>query len=366
MDELELLRHFRSEALAPDETTVARVRAALLDRVAVEESQSADWDDHRLPQVRRARRWPAPLTATVVVAAAVAVVLTTLPPNGAHRAAAAELSRLAAVAVEQPFSGLGPGEYYYLREEGHDPQVRVAENQDGYTALFHLTREYWVAADGSGRLVTIPGEVIWPSSRDRERWEADGSTPFDGPSDLTYGPGELVADESDARSLATLPEGYDFDTLPHDPEALHEVISQAAAEREAKATRTSSQAPTPILTFTVCVELLHTPLTPPDSRASLFKAMGYIPGITVVAEKTIPEMGTGTAVFIEAKWGEVRVRQEFLVDPETSLLLGYRETQLDRAWWVDAAPPFVATAMRYSTPRIVESVTERPKDVAIS
>lgn len=204
-----------------------------------------------------------------------------------------------------------------------------------------------------------PGELAWPSRRDKARGEADGSAlKLVGPSDQTYGLGELVGSQYPGGAFATLPEGYDFQTLPRDPLALYEAISIAAAVRESTDPGEPVE-PTPLGVFGLSIQLLRTPLTPPDIRRALFEAMAYIPGNTVVPEKTIPGIGTGAAVFHDTQWGNVRVRIEFLVDPESSELLGYRETRLDRGYWTGADPPFVTTSIRYSRPDVVDSTSER-------
>jgi hypothetical protein len=302
---------------------------------------------------RTLRRWKGPGSAVAVAAAvAVALALPTLLPRDGSQAVAAELRRFAAVAAEQPAPPpLAPGQYYYLREQG------LGHVTGSYTALYPFVREYWIRNDGWGRFVETPGALRWPGPLDKARWEAEGSPQLVGPSDRMR---QLARPELDGLDFATLPAGYDFETLPREPRALYEVVSTAAAESEPMAPGAAPPDPTPLGTFGLSFELLHTPLTPPEIRSALFEAMAYIPGITVVREKTIPDIGTGAAVFVESHWGEVRVRYEFLVDPETSELLGYQTTQLDRAEWIDADPPFVIYRYGYVSRDVVDSTSQRP------
>jgi hypothetical protein len=355
VNEIELLQSFREDVPDPDGATVRAARAVLMERIEGYRGRG-----RRSGRSSR-RRIALGLAAAAAAIVAVALVLTILVPRGGSSAAAADLRRFAVVAERQPApQPLGQGEYYYLTEEGRDRIIVVSEDHGAYAAGFSLVREYWIGPDGSGRLLDTPGELVWPSARDKTRGEADGgAAKLVGSSDQTYAPGQLVGSEYPGGAFATLPEGYDFQTLPRDTEALYEVIQAAAAARESTDAGEAVQ-PTPSGTFGLFIQLLRNPLTPPDVRSALYKALAYIPGITVVPERTIPDIGTGAAVFHESQWGKARVRMEFLVDPATSEVLGYQETQLDRAYWTDADPPFVTTSIAYATPRVVDSITERP------
>lgn len=352
--ELEALRRFRREVPAPNEEEIARARAVLDSKMLGPRTTTKLGALATIDRPRRRLRWA---LAGVAAAVAVALALPTLLPRGT-RQAAAELRQLAAVAGEQPnLAPLGPGQYYYLKEQGLERMVVVARS-GAYTAQYPLVREYWIGADGSGRLVDTPGDLTWPSRRDKSRAEADGSASGPvGPSDQTFGPGELVGPDLDGGILGTLPPGYSFDALPRDPKALYDAISAAAGEREGNGRSAEASS---LGTFGLFIELLRTPLTPRDIRPALFEAMAHISGITVVDEQTIVGIGTGSAVSVDTHWGNVRVRLEFLVDPTTSELLGYRETQLDRGYWTDADPPFVLTSISYATPEVVESTAQRP------
>jgi hypothetical protein len=357
MNEIELLWRFREGVPDPDEATERAARAILMERIEAPRGRP------RLRGPVPGRRIALGLTATTAALVVVTLVVSILLPRGGTSAAAGELRRFASVAAQQPApEPLGTGQYYYLQIEGIESFTGVFLRNGGsvaYTVLIPTLREYWVGRDGSGRLVDTPGKRIWPSPRDKARWEAEGGMPITDGSDQTYGPGQLVGSELDGGEFAALPGGYDFQTLPRAPKALYEAIRSAAGEREPRAPGELPH-PRPLGTFALCIELLHTPLTPPDVRAALFEAMTYIPGITVVPQKTIQGIGTGAAVFVEVIMGEVRIRHEYLVDPTTSELLGYQETQLDRAWWIDVDPPFVTTSIAYSKPEVVDSTTERP------
>lgn len=352
--ELEALRRFRREVPAPTEEEIARARAALQTKMLGPRTTTKLDAQATIGRPRRHLGWA---LAGVAAAVAVLLALPTILPRGT-RQAAAELRQLAAVArAESSSVPLGPGQYYYLKEEGLDRFV-VVTHGGAYTAQYPLVREYWIGADGSGRLVDSPGEVTWPSPRDKTRAEADRSAlRLVGPSDQTFGPGELVGPGLDGGVLGTLPPGYSFDALPRDPKALYEAISAAAAERGGNGRSAEAFY---LGTFGLFIELLRTPLTPRDIRPALFEAMAHIPGITVVHEQTIADMGTGSAVSVDTHWGNVRVRLEFLVDRTTSELLGYRETQLDRGYWTDADLPFVMTSISYATPEVVESTAGPP------
>lgn len=356
MNEIELLQRLRQDVPDPDEATLQAARSALMERI------ESPFRSVSRPQRPSRRRMVLALTAATAAVVSVGLILSILLPRGGTSAAAAELRRFAAVAAQQPGpEPLGPGRYFYLTEEGRTQFTDISSRSTAYSVQIPIVREYWIREDGWGRSVeTQAGEFIWPGPRDKARWEAQGSLPLYGPSDSR---GQLVRGELDGSDLGTLPPGYDFETLPREPKALYEVISVAAAESEPRTPGIAPSDPTPVGTTGFIFELLHTPLTPSDVRAALFEAAAYIPGITVVRDKTIPGMGTGGAVILESSYccrGEIRVRREFLIDPETSYLLGYQETLLDRPYWFDADPPFVTHSMAYAPPRIVDSIAERP------
>ncbi len=356
MNEIELLKRFREEVPEPDHATGQAVRTALMARIEAPRDRVGP------------RQWPSRrritlgLTAASAAVATIALLLPIVLPRGATSAAAAELRRFAAVAAQQPApQPLGPGQYYYLKQEGRDRIIVVSEDHGAYTALYPRVREYWVGADGSGRLLETTGNLIWPTPRDRARGEADGGAlKLVGPSDLTYGVGELVSPELHGGELGTLPAGYSFESLPRQPKELHETIRAAVAESKSAGPSPEAVA---LGTFGLSIRLLYAPLTPPDLRAALFESMAFIPGITVIPEKPIPGIGTGAAVFIETDPGQVRIRLEYLVDPATTELLGYQETQLDRAYWTGVDPPFVFTRVAYARPEVVGSTSERPAQV---
>jgi hypothetical protein len=355
LNEIELLQRFRAEVPEPDAGTVLAARSALMERIEAPE-RSLGLRERPSP-----RRLVLGVTAVTAAVLAVAVVLSIVVPRGGTSAAAAELQRFAAMAATQPGPApLGPGEYYYLRQEGWNQFTDVSTKTGAYSVWIPIVREYWLGPDGSGRLVERHvGELIWPGPRDEARWEAQGSRRLYGPSDQRYGPGELVGPELDGGELGTLPSGYSFETLPRDPQALYEAIRIASAERH----RLPTGEPTPLGTFSLLSELLSTPLTPPDMRAALLAAMTFVPDIEVDPQKTIPGMGTGAAIFLETSYccrGEIRVRWEYLVDPATSEFLGFRETLLDRPWWIDADPPMVTRSMAYAPAAVVDCITQRP------
>jgi hypothetical protein len=300
------------------------------------------------------------LTAATAAVIALAVLLPIVLPRGGSRAAAAELRRFATIAARQRAQPLGASQYYYLKEVGRERITLVSMPHGSYSVFNQVEYEYWVREDGSGRFVYTPGKLSWPGPRDRARWEAEGSPRLFGPGDQVYGPGELIGPEPDGSgAFAALPAGYEFESLPRDPQDLYEVIREASGEWEPRAPGEPPH-PSDVGAFGLSVELLHTPFTPSDVRSALFEAMAYIPGITVVSETSIPGIGTGAAVSHDANWGDVRVRILYLIDPLTAEILGEQLTLLDRAEWIDADPPFVMDWTAYGRPVIVDSTSERP------
>jgi hypothetical protein len=234
MNELELIRRFRSEVPYPDAATTARARAALL------------------PGRRRLarRRWPFALAATTAAAAVLAIVL--LQSSAPQSAAAAMLERAARTAAGRPPAAAPrAGQFVYTKSRSLNESVSVANGRATYDFV-RQTREAWIGTDGSGRLRETSG-----SDHSDERFRAGG---------LYF---------------------LDLSKLPTDAGALKKVIEQRKIE---------GGPPGDAETFVIVGDLLRENYASPQLRAALFRVAAGLPKVELVGDVKDEAGRTGTAV----------------------------------------------------------------------
>src|SRR4051812_48744716 len=161
MRELDLIRSFRADVPGPSAAATAHADRA--------------W--RGTGRRRRVARWAPRLAAGAAAAVAAAAFLLLTGDEGrfgAQSARAAQTLRHAAAEVRGLPRALRPGEYWYVRSRTQWT-TGVEGHAGAYTATGLEVREEWFAADGTRRWTTRPvGPLRLPSTRDRERWEADG------------------------------------------------------------------------------------------------------------------------------------------------------------------------------------------------
>ncbi len=138
-------------------------------------------------RVRRGRGWVVPALATISALLVFALVLRVAVDSPAT---AAELLRRTAAVAERQEVPEGNGPYVYRKTRVLTRQTFVVPTGT-WTALLPSVEESWIAADGSGRQRSTPGDYRFLGPRDRARWEAAGSPSPPGPSDITMPPGTL-------------------------------------------------------------------------------------------------------------------------------------------------------------------------------
>jgi hypothetical protein len=110
------------------------------------------------------------------------------------------------------------------------------------------------------------------------------------------------------------PEDWDnpdfYAPLPRDPQALLGWLRDLTANRSGPSGTV----------FHWAVQLLRTGLVPADLRASLYRALALLDGVTVTDGKANLDGRVGVAVTIE----DVHERRELIVDPATGDFIGER------------------------------------------
>lgn len=157
MDDLDLIRSFRRNQRPPLPQAKAAARAALEERMDQRRQQRTPW-----------WRWKSRRTLPVLIMAAMLAVALLSKPNlplvsdNRHNAAASELNALALVAAAQPSTPASAGHgYLYTKSDGVGLATGTSSDGHSNAAWTSVTREFWIASDGSGRIRQVAGQPIF-------------------------------------------------------------------------------------------------------------------------------------------------------------------------------------------------------------
>ena len=292
MDELDLLRRVRPRTSEPSRDRKHRARLALAERAAAR--------PRRFPwTLARPRR--AALVALAVALLAVGFARGPLafiiPADPAAAAAFQQAARAAALA--EPLD-VGDG-YVYQKID-----AMWALSSDRFTYLRPLVREFWMAADGSGRIRETSGEPIFLSDAERDVFVAGGYQVFSVNEDLAAGDG----------LPRMIPALFGVESLPNDVDAVRDMVRGAAEKTHPWGVDAQM--------FVVIRDLLRDPFTPPETRAVLFEVAADLPGMDFRGEATDRVGRQGVEVAMTS-WFQ---REIVVFDPLTSALLEERTERL--------------------------------------
>lgn len=293
------------------------------------------------PRPRLPRRRPLALVATLAaISVVVWVGLGQRPEDLGGRTAAVVLSEAAETAAGAGLPEIGPGEFLYQRTDQID-RVTSVSDKGVWTALVPRRREVWVGADGSGRILEVPGRPVFPRPRDRTLWMRAGRPRIQGGgSDREYGAGRL------------LPEG--FEALPTDPGTLADVLRRD---------RVDSALPADPGLFVAAADLLSEPLVDPAHRAALYRVVAGIEGVRLLGQVTDPSGRPGVGVAITSRSGNTLQDHVLIFDAETSEVLAEEVVLLEQVEGIDADPPVLIRSRVYGASGIVSSLQARPEAV---
>ncbi len=272
------------------------------------------------------RRWPLAVAAVLVIALAVSLVL---PLTRTMSAAASTLQHMAAVAATRHGDSLDPGQFVYTKSQTRSLRT-VADASSGHSwhVFDTVTRQAWIGPDGSGRIVESAGPGAFASKADRLSWEASGRPPLPrggNASDEVYGPGELSF--------------LDLAALPTDEDSLRALIEER---------RILPGPPGTGETVDILGDLLRETYAPPQLRASLYRITAALPGIQLLGAMTDAAGRQGIGV----GYSEKGLRQELIIDPRTSVLLGERTVREDSGAAIEWAV--------YLKSGVVSSTSQKP------
>ena len=279
VDELELVRAFFGEPAA-DPLAMARARRELLGHVT--------------GRARR-RRWPAAVSAALVVLVAGIVWL----PGGAPTEAQRALHRFAVVATDLDLAA-GDHPVVYERSERWFLEAGLSlDDGAGFRFRVRSTKEIWRSANGKYAARSLVHEVRFLAPDDEVVWRSIGRPPIPKA-------GDRLADSSEALPLP------DLDGLPSDPEALLAAIRERWQPDEL---RTDEQL------LRAVGELLARGDAGPELRADLFRAAAEIPGVELLGPTRDPLDREGIGIAL----GPDQRRVTLVIDQATSTLLSVEE-----------------------------------------
>jgi hypothetical protein len=309
------------------ETALAhgRVRRMIADAVETETT----W---RSPVPARSSRRP--IRVAVLIAAGVAIlslIVAALPGHG-RPSGLGPLNAAAAVAATQSSTIAPPGRYFHVLEQynGFAPLGHKSNVRDSY--------EWWVAANGSGRLVfRIAPWNPGPAPRGCG-CHLSGNTLV---TDRSFGRGRFAGAYRHYAELGN-PHPINPTSLPTDPTALKEKLERmlgAAARNDA-----AKHAPAGDLVLPQIASLLADPMDSPALRSALFRVAAQLPGVTLQSHVADPAGRTGQAMTValvstvpqptpKAGWPKFRA----IFDPKTSQILAWEVIFTDRGTtWVES------------------------------
>jgi len=276
------------------------------------------------------------VAATVAALAAGAVFVTTQgtgdtnPAAGPNAGIEVDLGNGHKITVDQPT--LAPGQYRLQESHGWSGATHVGADVNDVTQVRQEGfSDTWTPATWTDdwRQTYEPGsfEVV---SGDPDVGEAMRSKP----SDLGGKCGQF-GEQRNADTGETIPpcrgNGWEeigspefFAGLPTDPQALYEKIKE----------NVGSSGNDPHVQALMNGSRLLQPVTPPEVRANILRALALIPGVEIVDGAPLPDGRTATALAVDAPAAEVAYT--LFVDPATGDVIGYKDgpkAKIDTSTW---------------------------------
>lgn len=380
MDDLAEMQSFRAERVRQNPTARAEAWEALEARFELAPSTPAPIGiplrrRRLLPQRHRLLAFAGATVTAAVLAGG--LVLDSGPT--AQPAAAEVLNQTAAVAAAADgLTGVpGPGEFLFMKTKSMELQEWAP---DGYTgsyggmdpkpegafgAFVTWEEEVWASQHEASRHRWTMGTPQFLSDAEQSRWEQAGSPP----------PSPFACDRKcfpEARILEASPgvmdiEGVsgfgfqDFSSLPLEPMALRLAIEGRQGAGPSNAGQVISE----------LWDILDKPNTTPPLRSAAFGALAEVPGIELDRDAEDLTGRPGYALSHESSPSSSYgahlpgLRVEYIFDPETSAILGRRETITDPAklsWLKDVPPGTVRREVAYLQSGLVDSTDAKPAE----
>ena len=283
------------------------------------------------------RRSRATLGAVLVTAAVTAVVLVVLLIG---RAIADPLARAASAALHQPSLFPKDDQYFFVRTEGTQPTGMSTKSGRSINAVETLITDRWQSADRTSLQRTRVVALHFASPADAAYWRAHGgphlqvgatqsmSIPAVGKYYIDIGRGELTR----AQVLA----------LPSNPRALYgrlvpsssritQLLRHASPQDLAQIAKLKSEYGSlnnylAWAAFNAITSSFEQSPMPPAVRSAMYGALALIPGVKSIGlDRDLVGRRGDAIVFTDHFRG---IRTELIFDPDTSALLGERQTAI--------------------------------------
>jgi hypothetical protein len=385
MDDLTLLRSFRAERADEDPRPRAAAWRALEEKFGPTPASA-------LAEVPRSRwRGLLALAGAGAVAATVAAVLLLSSGPSAESAAAEVLHETAAVAGSgegAPALQARRGQYYFVRTKtrelmgwypgGYSIPEAPTSRPGGFSALIPTETQTWTSPQGGGRLRETMGTPEFRSNVEESRWEQAGS-----PLPIGFEPRydkKFEEMEVDHQVLEASRGVLDFETVqpnsgaeiypdlssvPTDPKGLR----QAIEAREVPGVVDEQDKPVEIEGLIGALgTILSRPNASPELREAAFNVLAETPGVGLNREATDLLGRSGYAVsYTRPTRARVRLRTEFIFDPQTSDSLGERIVLADSAGepqWKGYEAGLAIRDVAFLQSGVVDSTHETPEEQA--
>ncbi|MFC4586499.1 CU044_5270 family protein [Sphaerisporangium corydalis] len=365
MNELEAIKDHHDSLPGPAPEVTARARVLLAEEAGAEPRRLTVAAPGRGRPARSPRR---PLRvsrlamragAAVGLAAAVTAGLVLVrgghdsAPFGTPPASAAELLRHAASVAAREDVRPGPGQFVYVDQRN---VMFVSSPEGAYTQEWR--REVWMPAGD-------PGKALTRSTYGRTRLTGGG-----GPAHVQP-PGTVEyqrAGQCHESPLALLSQATD---LPADPDQAlarirrdAEVFVRSDQRRRGETDLGQSEIDMRVekIVGGLLLKLAENPLTPSQTRATVFGALSKMPSATVVPDLTDPAGRHGVGASLRYESPGTWERGELIFEPVTYRFLGYRS-------WIGRqeggqVKEIPSSSMAVMAVKVVGSMPKVPKDAA--
>ena len=316
-------------------------------RAIADPTDDSDWLDVRRRAQHLAPRRTAPTSAKLLIAACMVLVAAItaaleLAPRSDDAPRVLGVDAIAAAAAAAPSTVPGPGEYAYTKRR------HGIEGEPGA-----CTQEWWIARDGSGRVLQSGRLCSAPLRGTGAKRTGDGL-------DARFGPGEATR-----MHVALALPGFTAspESLPTDPDRLEAALFDALRglddvnpeSLDDRLLRSNGM-------LQMVDQVLANPLASPELRGALYRVAGRLYGAKLTHDVTDPSGRRGSAITLDRKMGKdgprcclLSIRHELIFDPTTSRSLASRTTIKPGR----GLPPS-STYHLYLEQAIVDSLDARP------
>lgn len=336
----------------------------LLAEIAREPAGPRHTPHLRLPLPTHSRRWQVAAIAVTAVAAAITVPLLVLTGNGGpgsaksyihplpristnqgggRELASLVLLRAARTAAKQPLMAPGPGQFFYTKTEGFE--AGIAFGGRAYYYFRPVTRETWVAPDGSGRHREIDGHLQFAKAADAAYFYHA----------LRNQPDILNGHSADSSVDPGGSPYQDLSNYPTDPAKLKQRLERRTPGTLESAPRGDAD------TFQIIGDLLRYSYAPPAVRSALYKVASQLPGVQLIGptHDQLGRPGIGVAYGLPQPQGRAskNLSNELIFDPKTSTLLAEQWVVVHRFNGAPFPPGTVINSTAYVASGVVNSTS---------